>query len=561
MPASPRSTKHHPAHQYALDVASGKIVTGELVRLAVERHLRDLKEGPKRGLVFDEKAAKRAIQFFGFLRHSKGEWAGQGFTLAPWQQFLLWVLFGWKRADGTRRFRTAYNQIARKNGKSTIAAGIGLFLFFADGEPGAEVYTAATKRDQARIVHSEAVRMVKASPALKARIKCFKDNLSVPKTNSKFEPLGADEDTLDGLNSHGNIVDELHAHKTRKTWDLLETATGARRSPLTFAITTAGYDKHSVCREQYEYAEKVLKGIIEDDSFFAFVAAIDEDDDWRDPKCWVKANPNLGVSVKLDSLIEQCNKAKESPASQNTFRRLRLNQWTEQENRWLDMAVWDENGEPFNPEELLGRRCYGGLDLSKIADLSAHALLFPPEHDAEKWKLLIRFWVPEESILKRSKKDRVPYDVWTKSGLIETTAGNVVDYGFIQAAIIADAQKYDIQEIAYDRMFASEIVHNLMEEGLTMVPFGQGFLSMASPTAEFEKMLIGRQMSHGGNAVLRWMASNVTVKQDPAGNLKPDKEKSSEKIDGIVAAIMGLGRAMLRPSGGSVYEERGILTL
>ena len=289
-----RKRKEDPARAYIDDVLKGRIVAGRLVRLAVERHQRDLKTAKDRGLRFDPKAAKRVLDFFGRLRHSKGEWAGQPFVLAPWQAFILWVVFGWMRADGSRRFRTAYHEVSRKNGKSTLAAGVGLYLFAADQEAGAEVYTAATKRDQARIVHSEAVRMVASSPGLSRFITTFKDNLSLLRTGSKYEPLGADADTMDGLNISGAIIDELHAHPTRKVWDVIETGTGARRQPLLFAITTAGFDRHSVCWEQHDYGVKVLEGVIEDDTFFAYIAALDPEDDWQDASVWIKANPNLG---------------------------------------------------------------------------------------------------------------------------------------------------------------------------------------------------------------------------------------------------------------------------
>ena len=354
--------KQNSAKQYIDDVLSGRVVVGQRVRQAVERHVGDLRSAKDRGLRFDPKAAERVLKFFGFLHHSKGEWAGRPFVLSPWQVFILWVVFGWKRADGTRRFRTAYIEIGRKNGKSTLAAGVALYLFAADQEPGAEVYTAATKRDQARIVHSEAIRMVQSSPGLQRFIDIFKDNLSMLRTNSKYEPLGADADTMDGLNVHGAIIDELHAHKTRNLWDVLETATGARRQPLIFAITTAGFDRQSLCWQQHDYAEKVLDRIVSDDTHFAFVAALDSEDDWTDRAAWIKANPNLGVSVKPESLEEQCVKAESLPSAQNAFRRLRLNQWTEQSERWIDLAVWDEGAIAVDPEALRRRRCFGGLD-------------------------------------------------------------------------------------------------------------------------------------------------------------------------------------------------------
>jgi phage terminase large subunit-like protein len=489
------------------------------------------------------------LTFFALLRHSKGEWAGQPFVLSPWQAFILWVLFGWMRSDGTRRFRTAYIEIGRKNGKSTLAAGVGLYLFAADRELGAEVYTAATKRDQARIVHSEAVRMVRLSPGLRRHVQTFKDNLSMMRTNSKYEPLGADADTMDGLNVHGAVIDELHAHKNRNLWDVLETATGARRQPLLFAITTAGFDRQSLCWQQHDYGEKVLDGIIEDDSYFTFIASLDPDDVWTDRRVWSKANPNLEISVKPESLEEQCAKAESLPAAQNAFRRLRLNQWTEQVDRWIDLAVWDACALPVDARSLEGRPCFGGLDLSATTDLSAFVLIFPPVEQGEPWKVLCRFWMPRDNVRRRVDNDRVGYDLWIQEGWIEATEGNVIDYDVIRARVQEDAKRFDIRELAFDRWNATQLCTQLQSDGLAMVPFGQGFASMAAPTKELEKMILGRQLAHGGHPVLRWMVSNVAVKQDAAGNLKPDKGKSSDRIDGVVALVMAVGRATVATEG------------
>jgi phage terminase large subunit-like protein len=554
--AKPVAPKLHPAEQYARDVLQGRIIVGKWIRLAVERHQKDLKEAGKRGLYFDPAAGEHVIEFFKFLRHSKGEWAGQCFELAPWQQFFLWVLFGWKRSDDNcRRFRVAYAEIARKNGKSTLASGVGLYLFVADGEPGAEVYTAATKRDQARIVHGEAVRMIKASPELRARVRTFKDNLSIEATNSKFEPLGADADTMDGLNPHGCIIDELHAHKTRALWDVLDTATGARRQALLFAITTAGYDRQSVCWEQHEYSQRVLSGE-QDDSFFAWLAAIDEGDDWTDESCWPKANPNLGVSCKLEEMRSKAIKAKNSPPAQNGFRRLRLNQWTEQDERWLDMEVWRKCAGPVNRKALRGKRCFGGLDLGSTGDITAFVLLF--DHEGPRYSLLPFFWVPKDRVAERVKKDRVRYDVWIQQGLIRTTDGNTTDYDVVRRDINKLADEFSIQEIAVDRVFqGAHLCTQLAGDGLEIIAFGQGFFSMAAPTKEFDRLLQEGCLSHGAHPVLEWMAGNVTVEQDPAGNLKPSKKKSREKIDGIVGAIMAVGRAMVAGEEGSVYDGRG----
>jgi phage terminase large subunit-like protein len=429
-----------------------------------------------------------------------------------------------------RRFRTAYCAVPRKNGKSTLSAGVALYLLVADGEQGAEIYSAATTRDQARIVFDEAKRMVGSSPALKRRIQVLINNLNVEASASRFMPLSSDASSMDGLNVHGAIIDELHAHKTRHVVDVLETATGARRQPLLFEITTAGYDRHSICFEHHDYAIKLLEGTLQDDSWFAFIAAADENDDWTDPEVWRKANPSFGISVKADDLARKAEKAIALPGAQNAFRRMHLNEWTEQAERWIDMAAWDACNGPVDLERLRGRTCFGGLDLSTTTDM------------------LSRYFVPEENLRKRAERDRVPYDLWTRQGFIEATPGNVVDYGAIEQRILADSGLFQVKEIAYDPWNATHIALRLQDEGAAMVEFRQGFRSMAAPTRELEKLIVSKKLAHGGNPVTRWMAANVAVAQDPAGNLKPAKDKSTERIDGIVAAIMAIGRHG-RPGG------------
>lgn len=541
--------------QYAHDILSGKIPACKWVKLACQRHFDDLKNGGERGLWFDPAAGQKVIDFFRFTKHSKGEWAGQVFVLSPWQQFCTWVIFGWKKKDGTRRFRTAYIEVARKNGKSTWFAGIGNYLLVADGEAGAEVYNAATKRDQARIIHSEATRMIKSSPGLRKRVTIYRDNLCVESTNSKYEPLGADSDTMDGLNPHGCIIDELHAHKTRGVWDILDTATGSRRQPLQAAITTAGFDTHSVCYEQHEYVEKILERIVEDDTYFGIIYTIDgeekdgdtiirEEDDWTAEETWSKANPNYGISVKPDDLKRKCKQAREMPAKQNAFKRLHLDIWTEAETLWLNMDKWKICNSPVDTEGLRGRRCYGGLDLSKSQDVSAWVMVFPPETEDDFYRVVCRFFIPQDNMEKRVKKNRVPYDVWVRQGFITATPGNVIDYDFILEQIDQDARAYDIEEIAFDRWGAANIIQKLQEKEIEVIEFGQGFASMSAPALELERLVLGEKLAHGGNPVLTWMAKNVVARQDPAGNIKPDKEKSREKIDGIVALIMATGRAM-----------------
>lgn len=515
---------------------------------------------------FDEEAAQVAINFFEkLLRHTKGEWAGQPFILEEWQkERIIRPLFGWKKkSDGTRRYRTAYIEVPRKNGKSTLAAGLALLLLLIDGEPGAEVYSAAADTDQARIVFSQARQMAEASPQLLKRTELYKNTILYPQANAVYRVLSADAPTKHGLNAHGIIFDELHAQPNRELWDVLTTSGGSRRQPLTIAITTAGYDRESICWEQHEYARKIRDGILIDNSFLPVIYAAEEEDDWLDEEIWKKANPGLGTSVKIEYLREQAKKAENVPAYQNTFRRLHLNQWTQQESRWLDMIAWDACGELFNSKLLKGSLCYGGLDLASTSDLASFVLCFPNEPgEAESYTWLPFFWIPEENLEERIRKDRVPYDVWVREGLITTTPGNMIDYGYILRDIEALGEIYQIGDIAFDRWGAFQVSQALQGMGFEMLGFGQGFVSMSPPTKELMRLVLSGNLRHGGHPVLRWMADNLVVSSDPAGNVKPNKKKSREKIDGIVAGIMALDRAIRHEAKPlSIYESRGLLAV
>jgi phage terminase large subunit-like protein len=504
-----------------------------------------------------------AVAFFErLLHHVKGEWSGEVFKLQPWQRELIGELFGWKRPDGSRRYRRAYIEIPRKNGKSTLAAGIGLLLLFADDEPGAEIYSAAADRDQAAIVFDVAKGMVESSPQLQRLAEVFKRSITVPATRSSYKVLSADAFTKHGLNAHGVIFDELHAQPNRELWDVLSTSMGARRQPLLVAITTAGYDRESVCWEQHEYARQVIAGVIEDPAFFGYIAAADEADDWTAPETWTKANPGLGVSVKLDYLETECRRAQNSPAYQNTFRRLHLNQWTQQETRWLDLAAWDRCAMAVDAEELRGRRCYAGLDLASTTDIAALVLVFPPSEPEEPYQALPFFWIPGENLVEKGRRDRVSYDGWVRAGLMTATPGNVIDYETIRAAVELLGERYDIGDVAFDRWGAVQMSQQLEAAGFTMVAMGQGMQSMSPPTKELLRLVLDGRLAHGGNPVLRWMADNLVVQTDPAGNIKPNKAKSTAKIDGMVALIMALDRATRHGAAArSVYESRGLRVL
>lgn len=513
------------------------------------------------GCWIDDRAADAAVRFFErVIRHTKGKWAGQLFALQPWQSDqVIRPLFGSKRADGSRRYRRAYIEIPRKQGKSTISSGIALLMLLADGEPGAEIYSAAADRAQAAIVFEQAKQFVEGSPLLSKEVRVYRNHIAAPKSNSVYRVLSADAFTKHGLNAHGIVFDELHAQPNRELWDVLATSMGARRQPLMVAITTAGYDRNSICWEQHEHARRVLADPTFDPEYFAYIAAADETDDWTSPATWRKANPSLGVTVTEDYLSGECARALASPAYQNTFRRLYLNQWTQQESRWIDMAAWDACNGAL--PDLAGRVCYAGLDLASTTDIAALVLAFPPAVDGEPVYLLPFFWIPEDSMIERERRDRVPYAAWVRQGLVEATQGNVIDYAFIRHRINELAGLYDLREVAFDPWNATQLSIQLQDDGISMVEMRQGFASLSGPSKELLRLVLSAGVAHGGNAVLRWMADNVTVRQDPAGNVKPDKGKSTNKIDGIVASVMAIGRGTLESNAGSVYDERGVMTL
>lgn len=508
----------------------------------------------------DEKAAE-AIRFFErVLVHCDGEWAGQPFMLMDWQREMISKLFGTLRDDGTRQYRTCYCEIPRKNGKSETAAGIALYLLFADGEEGAQVYGAAGDRDQASIVYRVAAEMVRRSPVLAKRAKVLDSvkRVVVPSSASFYRAIPADAAGSHGFNASGVIVDEVHVQPNRDLIDVLNTSTGARRQPLTFYITTAGYDQHSICYELHDYALKVAKGVIDDPTFLPVVYSADEEDDWQDPMVWCKANPSLGITIKGDYLERECKRAQETPAYENTFRRLHLNQWTRQQTRWLPLDLWDKCAGKIDAADLAGCHCWGGLDLASTNDITALVLAFPDEDGG--YDVLPYFWIPEDTIRQRSHRDRVPYETWARQGLVFTTPGNSCDYAFIRAKLNELADQFNIVDIGLDPWNARQLGQELMDDGFDIVDFRQGYASMSAPTKELLRLVLAGKIRHGGHPVLRWMADNMVVSQDPAANLKPAKDKSTEKIDGMVALIMAIDRAS-RHEGGSVYDKRGVRTL
>lgn len=548
---------------YATDVVAGRIVAGPWVRHACERHLRDLEEGAARGLTFDVQLAARAIAFVECLTLADGEHAGQPFTLQPWQAFVVGSLFGWLAPDGYRRFRTAYIEIGKGNGKTPMAAAIALYLALADGEMGAEVYTAAVSRDQAKICFRDVQRFAEASPALAARLKIDAQNVAHHASGSYIRPVSSEGRGLDGKRVHGALIDEIHEHQTPIVVDKMRAGTKGRRQALIVEITNSGYDRHSVCWAHHEYSTKVLQGIVENDSWFGYVCALDEGDDWLDdPSVWIKTNPNLGVSITEKYLQEQVAEARDIPSKRNIVARLLFCVWTEQSSVWVPIELWDKNARPVDLAMLRGRKVFGGLDLASTSDIAAHVIVAPPESAGEPWHIVPRFWCPRDGIRLRSRRDGVPYDRWADEGLITATEGNQIDYAFIRDSIHRDAEHFKFEAIAFDRWNSSQLVQELIADGFNMMAFGQGFASMAAPVRELQRLIMSEQLAHGGHPVLRWMMSNIAAVQDPAGNTKFDKSKSGDKIDGAVALAMALGIAIAEEiKGPSVYETRGVLTL
>jgi len=512
------------------------------------------------GLSYHEGAADHAVRFIETLCcHVKGRWAGQPFLLEPWEAAFIRTLFGWKRKNRTRRYRMAYVEIPRKNGKSLLTATIGVYLLIADGEKGGEIYSAATTREQAGIVHRMAADMIKHNKLLSQRCEDIpsRNRIIHPESNSFYKAVPAEAGAQMGWNAHGILFDELHEQKTRDLWDALFTSRGSREQPLAVAITTAGKTRLSLCGEQHDYAEKVRDGIIDDTSFLPVLYFADVDKDWTDPEVWKEANPNYGVSVSHEYLAAECKRAQETPGYENTFRRLHLNQWVEQDIRWLSMEKWDACG--GERTDLAGRECFAGLDLASTIDVTALVLVFPDDDGG--YSLLPHFWIPREGARERERKDRVPYVEWARQGYLEIAGDKRTDYDVIRKRINELGQRYNIREIGVDPWNATQLSLQLAGDGFEVVHVPQSFREFTTPSKEFEAQIVNGTLRHFNHPVLRWMASNVSAKDDTAGNLMPCKKKSFEKIDGIVAAIMGIGRALVTPPAReSKYEREGLLS-
>lgn len=571
-----------PTTDYANAIASGKLISNKWIRLACERHLEDLDFAEEKGLYFDVEGAQYAINFFPeFLSFYEGEFDDEPFYLTPCQEFIVGSVFGWKRIkNGYRRFRTVYAEMAKGQGKSPLAGGIGLYCLVFDEEPGAEIYAAAVTREQAGILFRDAKTFAKKSDALRDLLKIDQFNIAYLAENSFFRPVSSEHRGLDGKRPHLALIDEIHEHHNDLVVRKMSAGTKTRRQSLIFEITNAGYDRHSICFQHHEYTTKVLEKRITDDAWFGIISGLDvcdrctlegktvpqdgcpDCDDWRDEKVWEKANPNINYLGEpfRDYLRRQVEEAKEMPSQENIVKRLNFCIWTESITRWITADSWNACAHTVVEESLHSRTCYGGLDLSSNTDLTAWAMVFPPEYEDDRYEILCRFFLPEDNMRERVKRDKVPYDVWARQGYITLTPGNIIDYEFVLNTIREDSGKFEIQELAFDRWGSQKITTELQDIGFelegkkSLIQFGQGYASMSAPTKELERMVLSDQVAHGGNPVLAWMVSNVAIKMDPSGNVKCDKEKSTERIDGIIATIMAMGRATLEGDTRSAYD-------
>lgn len=568
-----------PVTDYARKVTKGKIIAGPYVRAACERHLDDLAHGKKRGLSWDLEKALRAINFFpSTLCLAQGKHAGKPFELEPSQKFIVGSLFGWMGKDGYRRFRTAYIEQGKGAGKTPTAAGIGLYGLVADHEMGSEIYAAAVTRDQAGILFRDACLMVEASPTLSKRIDKTAHNLAYLPTQSFFRPVSSEGRSLDGKRVHMALIDEIHEHRTPIVVEKMRAGTKGRRQGLILEITNSGFDRESICYYHHEYSIKVVTGAIKNDSWFAYVCALDEKDDWRDPKVWIKANPTLGVTITKKYLEEQVREAEGMPAKQGVVKRLSFCVWTEGQTQWIRPEIWKKNGGPIDAAAISGKVAFGGLDLSSKNDLSALALVFP-QNDGT-FPALLYFWLPEEGLADREVRDGVPFMLWKEKGFLKTTPGSTVDYSWIAEELVQVSSNYQVAAVGFDRWGITSLKRYLDEaglhyfvrekesdigEGIAFVPHGQGFRDMSPAVTALEDALLQGKINHGMNPILTWCASNVELAQDPSGNRKPIKSRNpGHRIDGIVALAMAMHLATgekITKKAPSVYEERGLTSI
>lgn len=563
------------AEQYIEEVSSGKQVSGELAKLAVSRHLQLLQEADEKGYIFSEEMARYALNLFSLFKHTSGDYGGKPFGMLPWQAFVVASLFGWQKIDEhgnyKRLFRKAYVEVAKKNGKTELAAGIGVLLAFLDDEYGAEVYSAANKYDQAYICWNSARVMAnflcKDSPAFSSLIEIHgarnNSNIFSNSLNSFFKPIGADSRTLDGVRPHGGIIDEFHEAKDDAVLRNLSSGMVNRSQPLLFIITTAGYNVQGPCYQYRRVLVDILRGHKQDDSTFGIIFNMDEDDDWHDEANWIKANPSIGITPTWEGLRTEYTKAiNEGMSAEVNFKTKNLNEWTTTRKTWIPQRKWKKSKGNYSLEELLGRSCFAGLDLAKTRDITALVLLFPPEKEGseEPFKVLPWFWCPEDNARERAKDDGVPYLDWHRDGLLSLTPGDIVDYDYIFDQIMEIAENFDLRGISYDPWNATHIAIRLEEAGVSIKKFPQNTRYYNEPILWIERNIYQQTLVHGGHPVLSWMASNVQLWKDSNGNVRFDKSKSQEKIDGMPALAMGVGEYLDKKEAQSIYKKRdGIL--
>lgn len=573
------------AERYCKDVISGKIPACKWVIAACLRQQDDRKRAKQKGapIIWRPEMAERVCKFAELMPHIKGEWAKRKelIKLEPWQTFILTTVFGWYLPTGYRRFRTAYNEIPRKNAKSTLSSTVGNYMLTADGEAGAEVYSAATTRDQAKIVFNDAQQMARKSPGMCKRfgVEVTARNIHVMDTASKFEPLSAEGETLDGLNVHCGILDELHAHKKRDVFDVIETGTGSRNQSLLWLITTSGSNRAGICYEQRTYVTQILNsvlkrhpevpadyrgGCVDDDSYFGIIFTIDEEqkdadgnvispaDDWTTEAAWRKANPNYGVSVKQDDIARLAHKAQNISSATNNFLTKRLNVWVNSNTAWMNMRAWDRCADPtLSLDMFKGQPCRMAFDLASKIDLAARGQLF--SHEGHYY-FFLKSYLPEDRI---EEADNSQYAGWVKDGYISTTEGNVLDFDLLEEDLKTDAGEYEIKEVAYDPFQATQFSTRMAAEGFEMVEMRPTVLNFSEPMKELEKLVLQGKFHHNGDPVLAWMASNVVAHSDVKDNIYPRKEKPENKIDGLIALLMCLGRDILQPMEEvSIFDQR-----
>ena len=535
------------AAAYAKDVAAGRIAASRFVAAACKRQTDDLKrfKAKSTAFQFDKAKASKVCQFIELLPHIKGPKAGQLITLEPWQIFILTTIFGWVKKDGTRRFRRVYIEVPRGNGKSALSSGLGLYMLAADNEGGAEVYSFATTRDQAKIVFGDAQNMARRTPGLKAHfgVDVNAHNINVLRTASKFEALSAEGSTLDGLNTHFACVDELHAHKTRAVYDVVETSTGKRAQSLLWVITTAGSNRAGICYEVRGFVTKVLNGSVKDDSQFGIIYGLDDGDDWTTEDALIKANPNWGISVMPEVLLPLQAKAMTMPSAANNFKTKHLNEWVNADTAWMDMRAWEACADPsLDAEQFVGEPVWIALDLASKVDIAAKISLFTRDVEGKQhFYVFGQYYLPRDTV---DRGENSQYQGWESMGLLSVTEGAVIDFQVIEDDLLADCSRFEVREVPYDPFQATQMATRMMAQSVPMVEMRPTVLNFSEPMKQIEALVLQGRLHHDGNPVLAWMMSNVVAHTDVKDNIYPRKERPENKIDGVVALIMALGRAM-----------------